>query len=100
MQPGAQNDASPAKKQRATAHPTGTRVASGNGSATRHLACDACRKRKVKCDSVKPACSGCQRHNTVCHYQTEIRKRGSRVDYVHQLEKRLQWMEQLLRSQS
>ncbi|KAI9595292.1 fungal-specific transcription factor domain-containing protein [Syncephalis fuscata] len=65
---------------------------------TRHLACDACRRRKVKCDSVKPTCSCCQRYNLTCHYQTEIRKRGSRANYVAQLEKRLQWMEQLLQT--
>jgi hypothetical protein len=65
----------------------------------RLLACDSCRRRKVKCDSVKPSCSGCRRHGLVCHYQTEIRKRGSRVNYVEQLERKVELMERILRSE-
>ncbi|KAG8624549.1 hypothetical protein KVT40_007616 [Elsinoe batatas] len=45
-------------------------------------ACVACRKRKSKCDSTKPACSACTSvYNTECSYDTEsepARKASSR----------------------
>ncbi|OQN95121.1 hypothetical protein B0A48_18863 [Cryoendolithus antarcticus] len=34
-------------------------------------ACSACRKRKSKCDGVRPSCARCQALNTTCQYQVE-----------------------------
>ncbi|KAH7143720.1 hypothetical protein EDB81DRAFT_503120 [Dactylonectria macrodidyma] len=39
-------------------------------------ACDACRKRKVKCDQLSPTCSPCGLANLLCTYDVPRRKRG------------------------
>ncbi|KAJ2442614.1 hypothetical protein GGF42_006895, partial [Coemansia sp. RSA 2424] len=56
-------------------------VGSG-GSASRreqkrrlNQACLLCRRKKIKCDSVQPSCSNCQRRGIQCIYP-EVRKRG------------------------
>ncbi|CAG8464013.1 119_t:CDS:2 [Diversispora eburnea] len=59
-------------------------------------ACDACRKKKVKCSGDKPTCNNCLRLNIDCTYSPSTRKRGPRVGLVESLEKRLQQMERLL----
>ncbi|CAG8452564.1 14471_t:CDS:2 [Cetraspora pellucida] len=59
-------------------------------------ACDACRKKKVKCSGEKPSCNNCTRLNVPCTYLPSTRKRGPRVGLVESLEKRLQQMEKLL----
>ncbi|CAI2165858.1 8229_t:CDS:2 [Funneliformis geosporum] len=59
-------------------------------------ACDACRKKKVKCSGDKPSCNNCTRLGTTCTYLPSTRKRGPRVGLVESLEKRLQQMEKLL----
>src|SRR4051812_2467754 len=59
-------------------------------------ACDACRKKKVKCSGEKPSCNNCSRLGTHCTYLPSTRKRGPRVGLVESLEKRLQQMEKLL----
>ncbi|KAG9302744.1 hypothetical protein G9A89_009521 [Geosiphon pyriformis] len=59
-------------------------------------ACDACRKKKVKCSGEKPTCQNCQRLSTACTYIPSTKKRGPRVGLVESLEKRLQQMEKLL----
>ncbi|KAJ2742097.1 hypothetical protein GGI20_004726 [Coemansia sp. BCRC 34301] len=38
-------------------------------------ACLLCRRKKIKCDSVHPSCSNCQRRGIQCIYP-EVRKRG------------------------
>src|ERR1043165_3204580 len=62
-------------------------------------ACDACRKKKVKCSGEKPSCNNCSRLGTHCTYLPSTRKRGPRVGLVESLEKRLQQMEKLLKEQ-
>ncbi|CAG8484055.1 9397_t:CDS:2 [Ambispora leptoticha] len=59
-------------------------------------ACDACRKKKVKCSGEKPSCQNCQRLKVACTYIPSTKKRGPRVGLVESLEKRLQQMEKLL----
>ncbi|CAG8453280.1 15727_t:CDS:2 [Acaulospora colombiana] len=58
-------------------------------------ACDACRKKKVKCSGEKP-CNNCTRLGLSCTYLPSTRKRGPRVGLVESLEKRLLQMERLL----
>ncbi|KAJ2847073.1 hypothetical protein IWW36_004037, partial [Coemansia brasiliensis] len=38
-------------------------------------ACDNCRRRKVKCDGVRPACSHCRRVEVPCHYSIKPKSR-------------------------
>ncbi|EHA18719.1 hypothetical protein ASPNIDRAFT_176433 [Aspergillus niger ATCC 1015] len=44
------------------------------------LACDACRARRTKCDSRRPACQYCQTQNMVCVYQEPPPAQPSRVE--------------------
>nr|GAT57068.1 predicted protein [Mycena chlorophos] len=42
------------------------------------IACQPCRRRKVRCDAARPACSNCIRRNTPndCVYDAAPRRRG------------------------
>ncbi|KAF9923880.1 hypothetical protein FBU30_006090, partial [Linnemannia zychae] len=59
-------------------------------------ACDPCRKKKIKCDGIKPSCANCLKLNGNCTYLPSMKKRGPRQGYIELLEKRLDKMEQLL----
>ncbi|KAH8104927.1 hypothetical protein DFH11DRAFT_1465401, partial [Phellopilus nigrolimitatus] len=39
------------------------------------VACDFCRKRKMRCDGARPSCRNCARKNEACIYTDEIRRR-------------------------
>ncbi|KAI9254837.1 hypothetical protein BY458DRAFT_413124, partial [Sporodiniella umbellata] len=56
-------------------------------------ACELCRRKKIRCDGVKPECHNCQRFKTVCVYSTNLKKRGPRQGYIEILEQRLAKME-------
>ncbi|PWY68499.1 hypothetical protein BO94DRAFT_300728 [Aspergillus sclerotioniger CBS 115572] len=74
-------------------------------STTRNLrrakACNTCRRKKVKCDGKRPACSPCHAFNLPCAYQdvAERRNRGSRA-YIEELEQRIERMQAQLESLS
>jgi hypothetical protein len=55
----------------------------------KRLACMICRKRKLKCDGVRPSCSTCSRLGHVCAYDEQRRKSGPKRGYVKALEERL-----------
>lgn len=59
------------------------------------IACIACRKKKIKCSSDRPACSNCLRLNVLCEYPA-IRNRGSRFGYMEMLNRRLNHMERYI----
>lgn len=63
----------------------------GNSSVPKpkRLACMICRKRKLKCDGIKPSCSTCSRLGHVCAYDEVRRKSGPKRGYVKALEERL-----------
>jgi hypothetical protein len=63
----------------------------GNASVPKpkRLACMICRKRKLKCDGIKPSCSTCTRLGHSCAYDAVRRKSGPKRGYVKQLEERL-----------
>lgn len=65
--------------------------AGGNSSVpkTKRLACMICRKRKLKCDGIKPSCSTCSRLGHACQYDEVRRKSGPKRGYVKALEERL-----------
>jgi Zn(2)-Cys(6) binuclear cluster domain-containing protein len=42
------------------------------------MACDACRLRKIKCDTRSPLCGNCQIYGTACKYDSPRRRRGPR----------------------
>ncbi|CZS96860.1 related to pathway-specific regulatory protein nit-4 [Rhynchosporium agropyri] len=56
------------------------------------VACEACRKRKRKCDGAQP-CSLCQNHQKECHYESGAsvgRKRKRDLEYVSKLEEQFE----------
>ncbi|KAK9761627.1 hypothetical protein K7432_013339 [Basidiobolus ranarum] len=59
-------------------------------------ACDACRKKKVKCDNEKPACSNCVSYGYECTYLEKQKKRGPQPSYPKALEDRLERLESVL----
>ncbi|KAK4648785.1 uncharacterized protein QC761_113830 [Podospora bellae-mahoneyi] len=75
--------------------------AGGNSSVpkTKRLACMICRKRKLKCDGIKPSCSTCSRLGHACQYDEVRRKSGPKRGYVKALEERLKQVETMLKSQ-
>lgn len=71
-----------------------------------HIACEVCRKRKIRCDSLKPTCSNCIRSKADCVYPEDGRRKRNRQtstassaaskDSPEQVTERLQRVEQLL----
>ncbi|KAF6810190.1 binuclear zinc transcription factor [Colletotrichum sojae] len=65
----------------------------------KRLACMICRKRKLKCDGIRPSCSTCARLGHSCAYDEVRRKSGPKRGYVKALEERLKQVETLLKTQ-
>ncbi|KXT14378.1 hypothetical protein AC579_2777 [Pseudocercospora musae] len=65
----------------------------------KRIACVLCRKRKLRCDGVKPACGTCTRLGHDCSYDEVRRKSGPKRGYVKALEARLAQVETLLKTQ-
>jgi hypothetical protein len=63
------------------------------------LACTICRKKKVKCDGMKPTCSRCQSIGICCQYSDPPKKRGPPKGYVEIIENRAHRIESLLGNQ-
>ncbi|KAI0172018.1 hypothetical protein GGR52DRAFT_573159 [Hypoxylon sp. FL1284] len=82
----------------ADATPPGIAPGQNNGNVPRpkRLACMICRKRKLRCDGVKPSCSTCTRLGHECAYDEVRRKSGPKRGYVKALEERLKQVETLL----
>ncbi|KAJ5341064.1 hypothetical protein N7541_010188 [Penicillium brevicompactum] len=66
------------------------------------VACEACRKRKRKCDGSRPVCSYCLERDRACEYTAEKRiKRRVDPDYVRTLEDEIAMLkEELAQTQS
>ncbi|KAH7085268.1 putative C6 transcription factor, partial [Paraphoma chrysanthemicola] len=45
-----------------------------------HIACDACRARRTRCDSARPSCSYCSSHGIECQYPDAPSQAPSRVE--------------------
>lgn len=67
------------------------REATNNASVPKpkRLACMICRRRKLRCDGVRPSCSTCSRLGHTCAYDEVRRKSGPKRGYVKALEERL-----------
>lgn len=62
----------------------------------RHIACEQCRKRKLKCSGTKPSCLSCTKHNRGCEYSGVLKKSGPKPGYIKKLENRLEQLESML----
>ncbi|EPX70619.1 transcription factor [Schizosaccharomyces octosporus yFS286] len=47
------------------------------------LACQTCRKKKIKCSGERPSCDQCLKHNTSCVYKSNPRRSHSRHEEIH-----------------
>ena len=53
------------------------------------LACEGCRKRKTRCDGVKPVCGICLKRKIPCIYGKKYTRAHVSVEYVKSLEEKL-----------
>lgn len=85
------SDQSPATEGNgdSVAQAAGATSANSSVPKPKRLACMICRKRKLKCDGVKPSCSTCTRLGHTCAYDEVRRKSGPKRGYVKALEERL-----------
>jgi Fungal Zn(2)-Cys(6) binuclear cluster domain len=64
------------------------------------ISCVSCRKRKLKCDRVKPKCGTCTRLRHECEFPERRRNQGSKRRNIKELEARLAQVETQLISES
>ncbi|KAK1781333.1 fungal-specific transcription factor domain-containing protein [Copromyces sp. CBS 386.78] len=77
-------------------------AAAGANSSTpkqKRLACEICRRRKLKCDGTKPSCSTCSRLGHVCAYDERRKKSGPKKGHLKALAERLKQVEALVKTQ-
>ncbi|RKP27258.1 hypothetical protein SYNPS1DRAFT_6844, partial [Syncephalis pseudoplumigaleata] len=67
--------------------------AGGNKRQRVSRACDACRRKKVRCDGVRPVCGNCSAFHFECTYLDAAKKRGPPKGYIEAIEHRLRRME-------
>ncbi|KAK4496296.1 hypothetical protein PRZ48_012276 [Zasmidium cellare] len=61
--------------------------------------CKSCRKRKIKCNRLKPSCEACQVFNCACVYDAIPKKRGPKTDVLEALLKRVNGLEKRLKDE-
>ncbi|KAA6410211.1 MAG: hypothetical protein FRX48_05632 [Lasallia pustulata] len=59
--------------------------------------CKSCRKRKIKCNRLKPTCEACNVFQCPCIYDAIPKKRGPKTDVLEALVKRVDGLEKQLR---
>ncbi|KAH8820783.1 fungal-specific transcription factor domain-containing protein [Xylogone sp. PMI_703] len=61
--------------------------------------CKSCRKRKIKCNRLRPACEACQVFQCPCIYDAIPKKRGPKTDVLEALLKRVDGLERRLKDE-
>ncbi|KAI1750808.1 fungal-specific transcription factor domain-containing protein [Xylaria castorea] len=61
--------------------------------------CKSCRKRKIKCNRLRPSCEACQVFQCPCVYDAVPKKRGPKTDVLEALLKRVDGLEAQLKDQ-
>lgn len=70
----------------------------GNGSETRITqACDRCRKKKIKCDGIRPCCLQCTNAGLECRTSDILSRRAISRNYTKSLEERVRSLEMEVR---
>ncbi|KAI2606374.1 uncharacterized protein GGS25DRAFT_533440 [Hypoxylon fragiforme] len=59
--------------------------------------CKSCRKRKIKCNRLRPSCEACQVFQSPCIYDAIPKKRGPKTDVLEALLKRVDGLEAQLK---
>ena len=58
--------------------------------------CKSCRKRKIKCNRLRPTCEACKIFQCPCLYDAIPKKRGPKTDVLEALLKRVDGLEKRL----
>lgn len=53
-----------------------------SGSAESSFACNACKRKKIKCNRAAPQCSNCEKSDRTCEYPLSVPKPGPKVGFV------------------
>ncbi|KAF2759779.1 hypothetical protein EJ05DRAFT_309185 [Pseudovirgaria hyperparasitica] len=61
--------------------------------------CKSCRKRKIKCNRIRPTCEACQVFACPCVYDAVPKKRGPKTDVLEALLKRVDGLEKQLHNE-
>ncbi|OBR07555.1 Fungal specific transcription factor domain-containing protein [Colletotrichum higginsianum IMI 349063] len=62
--------------------------------------CKSCRKRKIKCNRLRPSCEACQVFQCPCVYDAVPKKRGPKTDVLEALLKRVDGLEAKLKEKN
>ncbi|GME33451.1 fungal specific transcription factor domain-containing protein [Neofusicoccum parvum] len=62
--------------------------------------CKSCRKRKIKCNRLRPTCEACQVFACPCIYDAVPKKRGPKTDAIEALLKRVDSLEKRLHEEN
>lgn len=62
--------------------------------------CKSCRKRKIKCNRMRPSCEACQLFQCPCIYDAVPKKRGPKTDVLEALLKRVDGLEAKLKEKN
>ncbi|CAH0036778.1 unnamed protein product [Clonostachys rhizophaga] len=72
-----------------------------NGSTTEaSLACNCCRRRKLRCSREVPTCQHCRKTATECVYEAKRAKPGMKTGAIDNLHRRLDALEKLVHQKS
>lgn len=63
------------------------------------LACQECRRRKLRCDGAQPRCSTCENTGTECDVNTNRPPRGPKKGYLKALQSKIDTLESRLEAQ-
>jgi hypothetical protein len=80
--------------------PAGPSITANAKPPEKTISCVSCRKRKLKCDRVKPKCGTCTRLRHECEFPERRRNQGSKRRNIKELEARLAQVETQLISES
>ncbi|KAL1998906.1 hypothetical protein VTN02DRAFT_5400 [Thermoascus thermophilus] len=61
--------------------------------------CKSCRKRKIKCNRMRPSCDACKVFQCPCIYDATPKKRGPKTDVLEALLKRVDGLEKRLQDE-
>ncbi|KAJ5238609.1 hypothetical protein N7468_003228 [Penicillium chermesinum] len=62
--------------------------------------CKSCRKRKIKCNRLRPSCEACKVFQCACVYDAVPKKRGPKTDVLEALLKRVDGLEKRLQDEN
>ncbi|PLB54362.1 Zn(II)2Cys6 transcription factor [Aspergillus steynii IBT 23096] len=62
--------------------------------------CKSCRKRKIKCNRLRPSCEACKVFQCPCIYDAVPKKRGPKTDVLEALLKRVDGLEKRLQDEN